>query len=158
MEEEVNQKVVSLCVRSARFTGTELAELLKMFLEAQKQKSNQYARGKQSLKELTGQNAGVTSIEISDKNIKTFERVARKYGIDFALKKDKSCKPPKYYVFFKGRDMDAMTMAFKEYVASNNRKRKAPGIKKMLEHFKVKSQEHSRQNEKTKTRERGGSL
>ncbi|MCI8749741.1 MAG: PcfB family protein [Lachnospiraceae bacterium] len=158
MEEEVNQKVVSLCVRSARFTGTELAKLLKMFLEAQKQKSNQYARGKQSLKELTGQNAGVTSIEISDKNIKTFERVARKYGIDFALKKDKSCKPPKYYVFFKGRDMDAMTMAFKEYVASNNRKRKAPGIKKMLEHFKVKSQEHSRQNEKTKIRERGGSL
>lgn len=100
----------------------------------------------------------MTSIEISDKNIKTFERVARKYGIDFALKKDKSCKPPKYYVFFKGRDMDAMTMAFKEYVASNNRKRKALGIKKMLEHFKVKSQEHSRQNEKTKTRERGGSL
>ena len=86
MEEEVNQKVVSLCVRSARFTGTELAKLLKMFLEAQKQKSNQYARGKQSLKELTGQNAGVTSIEISDKNIKTFERVARKYGIDFSLK------------------------------------------------------------------------
>lgn len=158
MEEEVNQKVVSLCVRSARFTGTELAKLLKMFLEAQKQKSNQYARGKQSLKELTGQNAGVTSIEISDKNIKTFERVARKYGIDFALKKDKSCKPPKYYVFFKGRDMDAMTMAFKEYVASNNRKRKALGIKKMLENFKVKSQEHSRQNEKTKIRERGGSL
>lgn len=40
MEEEVNQKVVSLCVRSARFTGTELAKLLKMFLEAQKQKNN----------------------------------------------------------------------------------------------------------------------
>ena len=158
MEEEVNQKVVSLCVRSARFTGTELAKLLKMFLDAQKQKNNQYARGKQSLKELTGQNAGVTSIEISDKNIKPFERVARKYGIDFALKKDKSCKPPKYYVFFKGRDMDAMTMAFKEYVTSNNRKRKAPGIKKMLEHFKAKSQEHSRQNEKSKTRERSGGL
>ncbi len=158
MEEEVNQKVVSLCIRSARFTGAELAKLLKMFLEAQKQKSNQYARGKQSLKELVGQNAGVVNIEISSKNIKPFERVARKYGIDFALKKDKSCQPPEYFVFFKGRDMDAMTMAFKEYVASNNRKRKAPGIKKILEHFKAKSQEYNRQHEKTKTKERGESL
>ena len=158
MEEEVNQKVVSLCIRSARFTGTELAKLLKMFLEAQKQKSNQYARGKQSLKELTGQNAGVTNIEISGKNIRTFERVARKYGIDFALKKDKSCQPPKYFVFFKGRDMDAMTMAFKEYVASDSNKREIPHFKKLLEHFKVKSQEYNRQYEKTKTKERGESL
>ncbi len=158
MEEEVNQKVVSLCIRSARFTGAELAKLLKMFLEAQKQKSNQYARGKQSLKELVRQNAGVVNIEISSKNIKPFERVARKYGIDFALKKDKSCQPPKYFVFFKGRDMDAMTMAFKEYVASSSSKRKMPHFKKMLEHFKVKSQEYNRQHEKIKTKERGESL
>lgn len=158
MEEEVNQKVVSLCIRSARFTGTELAKLLKMFLEAQKQKSNRYARGKQSLKELVGQNAGVVNIEINSKNIKPFERVTRKYGIDFALKKNKSCQPPKYFVFFKGRDMDAMTMAFKEYVASNSSKRKMPHFKKMLEHFKVKSQEYNRQHEKIKTKERGESL
>ena len=61
-------------------------------------------KGKQSVKELVGQGAGVTNIEISDKNIKSFESIARKYGVDFAVKKDNTEKPPKYLVFFKGRE------------------------------------------------------
>ena len=43
MHEEVNQKVVSLCVRSAKMSATELEKVLKMFLDAQKQKKNQFA-------------------------------------------------------------------------------------------------------------------
>ncbi|MGN0402562.1 MAG: PcfB family protein [Acetatifactor sp.] len=157
MHEEVNQKVVSLCVRSAKVSATELEKALRMFLNAQKQKRNQFAKGKQTLKELIGQNAGVTNIEVNEGNIKAFERVARKYGIDFALKKDKSCQPPKYYVFFKARDMDAMTMAFKEFVATNERKRNQPSIKKVLKHFKDISQKLNREREKTKTKERSES-
>ena len=99
----------------------------------------------------------MTNTEVSEGNIKAFERVARKYGIDFALKKDKSCQPPKYYVFFKARDMDAMTMAFKEFVATNERKRNQPSIKKMLKHFKDISQKRNREREKTKTKERSES-
>ena len=45
---------------------------------------------------------------------KSFERTASKYGLDFALKKDVSVEPPSYLVFFKGRDVDVMTAAFKE--------------------------------------------
>ena len=63
--------------------------------------------GKQTVKQLIGQNQGVSNIEITDSNIKSFERVARKYGVDFALKKDKSGDIPKYLVFFKARDADA---------------------------------------------------
>ena len=60
--------------------------------------------GKQTVRELVGQGAGVSSIEMSDKNIKDFEGVARKYGVDFAVTKDKTTIPPKHIVFFKGRD------------------------------------------------------
>ncbi len=158
MQEEINQKVVSLCVRTAKLTGTELIKALNMFLEAQKQKKNPYSKGKQSLKELVGQNAGVTNIEISDGNIKSFERVARKYGIDFALKKDKSCQPPKYFIFFKGRDMDVMTMAFKEFVVSHEKKAKQPSIRKGLKRFQNISQSQNREREKIKSKERGESL
>lgn len=154
MEEEVNQKVVSLCIRTAKLTGTELSKVLKMFLESQKQKKNPYAQGKQSLKELVEQNAGVTNIEIRDSNIKSFERVARKYGVDFALKKDISCQPPKYFIFFKSRDMDAMTMAFKEFVASRERKKEQPSIPKILKHMQEIRQNPNREREKTKTKER----
>lgn len=41
----------------------------------------------------------MSNIEVTDKNIKSFEKVARKYGVDFAIKKDKSVTPPKYLVF-----------------------------------------------------------
>ena len=76
-------------------------------LEAQKQKSHQFARGKQSLKQLMAQNAGATNIEVDESNIKSFDRVARKYHIDYAVKKDKTLDPPKYFVFFKSRDHGA---------------------------------------------------
>ena len=72
-------------------------------------------KGKQSVKQLVGQGHGVTNIEISDKNIKDFESTARKYGVDFAVVKDSTEQPPKHLVFFKARDTDAITAAFKEY-------------------------------------------
>ena len=92
--------------------------------------------GKQSVKQLVGQNQGVSNIEITDKNIKDFERIARKYGVDFALKKDKTGDIPKYLVFFKARDADALTAAFKEYTAKTDRKKERPSVLKKLRKFK----------------------
>jgi hypothetical protein len=43
--------------------------------------------------------------------------VSRKYGVDFAVRKDKSVSPPKYLVFFKARDADALTAAFTEFTS-----------------------------------------
>ena len=88
--------------------------------------------GKQTVKELVGQNQGVTNIEITDKNIKDFERIARKYGMDFALRKDRSGDKPKYLVFFKARDADALTAAFKEYTAKTDRRKERPSILEQL--------------------------
>ncbi len=96
MHEEVNQKTIAFSVKATKLTAKVLKDLLDKYLEAQKQKAkdkNPYSQGKQSLKELIGQNAGVSNIEINDSNIKSFERVAKKYSIDYAVKKDKSeCK------------------------------------------------------------------
>ena len=88
--------------------------------------------GKQTVKERVGQNQGVTNIEITDKNIKDFERFARKYGVDYALKKDRSGDKPKYLVFFKARDADALTAAFKEYTAKTDRRKERPSILEQL--------------------------
>jgi len=45
--------------------------------------------------------------------------VARKYSIDYSLKKDKSVDPPKYLVFFRAKDVDVMTAA--SFTQSQNR-------------------------------------
>ena len=129
MEEEVTQRTIALSIRTAKLTGSVLRAALRKFLAAQHQKGkNPYKQGKQTVKELIGQNAGVSNIEINDGNIKSFERVAKKYGIDYALKKDKSENPPKYLVFFKGRDTDVLNQAFKEYVGKQMKQKDKPSI------------------------------
>ena len=95
IQEDVNQRTVSLSIRSAKLTANVLARALRDFLNAQKKPHNEYAHGKQTLKQLMKQNAGAVNIEVDEGNIKSFDRVARKYRIDYAVKKDKSVDPPK---------------------------------------------------------------
>lgn len=103
MQEEVTQKTIALVIKTSKLNASVLKAAMRMYLNHQKQKSH----GKTSVKKLAGEGVGVSSIEVTEGNIKSFERVARKYNIDFAVKKDKTCEPPKYLVFFKGRDYNS---------------------------------------------------
>lgn len=136
MHEEVNQKTIALTVKTAKLTASVLKNALEKFLQAQKNKDNKHYKGKQSVKHLVGQNAGVSNIEITDGNIKSFEKIAKKYSVDFAVKKDKTETPPKYIVFFKGRDVDVLTQAFKEYVHKEMKLKEKPSIKKQLNEYR----------------------
>lgn len=91
-------------------------------------------------------------------NIKSFERVAKKYSIDFSLKKDVTADPPRYYVFFKARDADVMTAAFKEYTGKSLNKDKKPSVRKKLQQAITKSLAKHRELEKTKGKEKEPSL
>lgn len=136
MHEEVNQKTIALTVKTAKLTASVLKKALEKFLQSQKNKDNKHYKGKQSVKHLVGQNAGVSNIEITDGNIKSFEKIAKKYSVDFAVKKDKTETPPKYIVFFKGRDVDVLTQAFKEYVHNEMKLKEKPSIKKQLNEYR----------------------
>lgn len=124
MQDEISGKTVMLAVNTTKLTAGVLEQMIKSYLTAHNQKKRMPKQGKQSVKELVGQNAGVSNIEITDGNIKSFERVAKKYHVDFAVKKDKTTDPPKYMVFFKARDADVLTQAFKDYVHANEKKTK----------------------------------
>ena len=143
MQEEVENRTVTLAISTTRMTANVLKAAISKYLAYRKEKKTEKARagpvkpcGKQSVKQLVGQDQGVANIEITDKNIKDFERIARKYGIDFALKKDKTGEIPKYLVFFKARDGDALTAAFKEYTAKSDRKKERPSVLQKLRKFK----------------------
>ena len=114
MQDEVNTKVVAIMIKGGKISAEVLKKALDKFVQeiekAQKQMQQPKTyRGKQSIKHLMSQNAAISNIEVTDGNIKSFERTASKYGLDFALKKDVSVEPPSYFVFFKGRDVDVMT-------------------------------------------------
>ena len=100
MQEEVTRGAVTLIVDGAKLSEQVFEKAVKKFLEEiQKSQKPKIYRGRQSLKQLASQNAGLANIEISDKNIKAFSRVAKKYHVDFALKKDTSAEQPRYANF-----------------------------------------------------------
>ena len=131
MQEEVTQKTIALVIKTAKLDANVLKAAMRMYLNHRRQKA-QKTHGKTSVKKLVGEGVGVSSIEVTDGNIKSFERVARKYNVDFAVKKDKTTAPPKYVVFFKGRDADVIAQAFKEFVKVNEKKQQRPSLRQKL--------------------------
>ena len=171
MQDEINSRVVALSIRlgaeTARLTTHALKEAMQKYLaeneraklqKAQKAPADKTRHGKQTVGQLMEQNTGLTNIEITDQNIKSFERIARKYNIDFALKKDKAASPPRYLVFFKSRDVDVMTAAFKEYSAKDLAKVKKPSLRQALAKSQEQARRQQRERVKEKQKDRGREL
>ena len=112
LQEEVEQKTFNIVVSTTKLTAR---TILNAGRTAIQQYQAKMAGGKQSVRMLLRQNRGVSSVEIDKTNIKGFERYAKKYGIDYAIRKDSSEVPPRYLVFFKAPDVEAFNAAFKEY-------------------------------------------
>ncbi len=158
MQEEVTNKTIALVFRTTKLTAETLKKAIQMYLKYQKGKT-QNNHGKISVKKLVGQNAGVSSIEVTDNNIKQFEKVAKKYSVDFSIKKDKTVDPPKYMVFFKGRDADVISQAFKEFVKVNEKVKQRESVKQKLQKLvKVVAQNKNKERSREKDKDRGQSL
>lgn len=132
MQEEIENRTVNLAISTTKLTARGIIRLAAKGLAYIKRKSreaalkNEKPDGRQTIQQLIGQNQGVTNIDISQTDLKGFEKYVRKYGVDYAITKDKSVFPPKYLVFFKARDADAMTAAFNAYSAEVLAKSKRP--------------------------------
>ena len=129
MQEEVEQKIFNIVVSTTKLTARTILNAGKAAIQQQQAKM---AGGKQSVRMLLRQNRGVSSVEIDKTNIRGFERYAKKYGIDYAIRKDNSEMPPRYLVFFKAPDVEAFNAAFKEYSASLLSKTKRPSVLEKL--------------------------
>lgn len=148
MQEEVENRTLTLVVSGTKFTGRLFKAAISKYMALRREKKLEKQRsrdspvtpkGKQTVKQLIGQNQGVSNIEINDPSIKDFERIARKYGVDYAVKKDRSASPPKYLIFFKARDADALTAAFSEYTQKKVKKAdrsERPSVLEKLAQFK----------------------
>lgn len=165
MQEEVENKTVNLAVKSTKVTATVLYKGLRAYVNHCKKKAAQKkvettepVKGKQSVKELIGQGQGVSSMPIGDKGIRDFKRICKKYGVDFAIVKDKNENPPVYTVFFKAKDADAIASVLKEYSAKQMKKqekKERPSILEKLKKFKdVVSKAPKKEKERRKEHER----
>ena len=125
MQEEIEQKSFNIMISTTKLSARTLLRGMQFLL---RQYDKHASQGKQSMKRLVRQNRGVTNVEIQKTGIKDFDRYAKRYHIDYAIQKDLSCTPPRYMVYFKAQDTDALSAAFKEYSASVLNKTKRPSV------------------------------
>ena len=159
MQEEVESRIAVVMTNCTKLTASTMCKALGKVLADMKQKHAVKAaqkdtepHGEMTVKELAAKDKGMQSIEVNDKNIGGFSRVARKYGIDFAPFKVKG--EDKFIVFFKAPDVDAMTAAFSEYTRKQVRAESRPSVLKTVEHFRSLIKAPVKDRTKRKERER----
>ena len=152
MQDEIEDRAINLLIRTSELSLRTIVKAGKKYMEhrdkvkvqkaakkAEKTEKRMLPRkGKQSVSELIGQGQGIENIDVSRTDIKGFEVYARKYGIDYAVRKDISENPPKYLVFFKAKEASAMTAAFNEYTAKVMKQKERPSVRENLKRMMEK--------------------
>lgn len=148
MQEEIERRTVALSVNATKLTGRALAKILGAAMrKIQKDyQKGQAPQGKQSVKKLMNHGVSTKSLDLSG-DTKLFDRVARKYNVDYAFHKT---GPNKYLLFFKAGQADAITTCFGEYskLVLNRGKQKRPSILEQLKTFPDKERTKPRQRER----------
>ena len=116
-------------------------------------REHQTPHGRQSVKKLMGHGAATNSIELSG-DTKAFDRVARKWNVDYAFYKNGDGK---YLLFFKSKQADAITACFGEYsrrVLDRPRARRVPILERMKRAGElVRGRERTQERKKEAVRE-----
>ena len=161
MQEEVENRTLNLAISTTKLSGRALLAAFRKYMQHRRNvkakklaAENEKPVGEQTIDQLLGQNQGATNIEIEKTDIKGFKRFLDKYGIDYAITKDPSQTPPRYLVFFKAPDTDAMTAAFRAFTAKTIKRENKPSILAQLRKFQELLQSAAQKGERQKSKEK----
>ena len=106
INEHESKEVIMLAFRAIKFGEAEFLKAVQAYLKYRQNAPPQH--GKVKLKELMQMDQGATMMEIRPEGVRGFQRIAKKYNVDFSITKDRTQNPPAYQVFFKGRDQEVI--------------------------------------------------
>ena len=110
----VTEKTLDLVIQASKLTPDTLKEAMNVYLNRQGKK-----KGQVSIAALAAESGSkLDSIEITDSNIKDFQKIADKHHIKYAMKRDSGVDPPVYHVFFQTANADNFQKAFAEYAGA----------------------------------------
>ena len=153
MQEDIEQRTVSISVQASKLTGRVLKAAITAALQKMEQERNTPKIGRNSMKRLTARDPGANTIEVTGR-IRSFERYARKHQVRYHIEKDVGTDPPKWTVYFKANQADALTAAFKEYTQKDLTREQRPSLLSQLHKFKELAQALGR--DRVKNKEHGG--
>ena len=131
MQEDLEQRTVSVSIQAAKLSGRVLRAAIAAVLQKMEQERTMPKVGRNSMKRLTYKDPGANTIEVS-------------LGTD----------PPKWTVYFKANQADALTAAFKEYTKKDLTRSTRPSLLTQLHKFKELAQSLGR--DRVKNKEHGG--
>jgi hypothetical protein len=163
VQDEINEKSLTIGARVSKTTAVELKRAIDRLLVQLKSstgkttnritaKGGELKHGKQTMRQLAKHNAGMSSIELKDPNLRLLYQTMKENGVDFAPAKDGKGK---YTLFFKGRDADALTHAFGQYTQKVTTMEKKPSIRETLAAMKQKAATLNQGRDKVKNLDKG---
>lgn len=153
MQEEIEQRTVSVTVQAAKLSGRVLKAAIAAALRKMEQERNTPKVGRNTMKRLAGRDGGMNTIEVSGR-IRSFERYARKHQVRYHIEKEVGVDPPRWTVYFKANQADALTAAFKEYTKKDLSRESRPSMLAKLHKFKELAQALGK--DRVKNKEHGG--
>jgi len=150
IDEEISRSTIAITVRASKLTARGLAYALGE--AAKKIRKSQAPQGKQTVKQLLRHGGEASAIDLPGR-AKDFDRVARRWGVDYAIKR---VEKGKYLLFFKAKQADAITGCFSEYsrrMMNRGRDRRIP-LREQLKRAQELVRDQPRQKERTKEAER----
>ena len=153
MQEELEQRTVSVSVQAAKLSGRVLKAAIAAALRKMEQERNTPKVGRNTMKRLAGRDGGMNTIEVSGR-IRSFERYARKHQVRYHIEKEVGADPPRWTVYFKANQADALTAAFKEYTKKDLSREQRPSMLAKLHKFKELAQALGK--DRVKNKEHGG--
>ena len=153
MQEDIEQRNISVTVQASKLTGRVLKAAIAAVLQKMEQERNTPKVGRNSMKRLTARDPGANTIEVTGR-IRSFERYARKHQVRYHIEKEVGTDPPKWTVYFKANQADALTAAFKEYTRKDLARTQRPSLLSQLHKFKELAQALGR--DRVKNKEHGG--
>jgi len=150
LHEEVTNRTVALYVSAGKLTARTLAKAL-AGASRKIQKGHQNAKtpqGRQPVKKLMNHGVATNAIPL-DGNTRLFDRVARKWNVDYSFHKT---APGKYLLLFKSGQADAITHCFSEYTkrVMDKANNKRPSILAQLKHFREQIRSRPREHDRTR--------
>lgn len=110
---ELDEQVLSLEIKASKLTF----EMIRHAIEKAHSMRTEITHGKQSIEKLNRHGQALEMVDIPGADEKYFRKDLRRYGVDYAVMRDKHNGI--YRVFFKARDVDRIRAALKNYLSKS---------------------------------------
>lgn len=135
VQEEINHKQVALVEKGTKVTYAMLVKAIKAYQQYRRNKQAEVPHGKMTVQELAKKDSGMTALDLTDKDLKNFDRIMKKYSVDYAVMTNKKTSPPTHTIFFKGKDADAINKAFDDLTKAFTKTKDKPSVLAELKKF-----------------------